>query len=838
MSSTSGIPLPAPQRPTIREVTLKDGITYRVDDCVYLAPEIPSEPDKKTARTQLRLGWFYRSKDVVTGTRRKNYDSRQLVASMHTDINPVSSIRGKCKVAHMHHIKNLDEYTSQDDCFWYQQLYDRYTHRLYDVIPLEQVTHLPQSIMAVLQNYSFIFVEAGKGLDTDSRICIVCNGWCNPDEGNDATNTPPQDAKKRLLASWNPDESSKEATPPPSLPKPAWPFRYFGNNVKFSSLRDLAEDKGYPKAASRIGKAYQAEVPDAPDAMLPSTDQAVASDSHSESSNSMGKTNDKQKNNQNRGPKRRKELFSDGPLTISRGGPDEVVFSPNYMPADFSDAQLDEYIEKVKSIAPPQMLSIDLMNTALEQLHKAKYDTAVALKNVSNSFSTYRGINWSEDEIKRFENDSIEEHEGNRRLLLYMEEDKKIPPYLFAVLPKASTKRIESDIGEVMSKDVVVENDEMPHLRSHSTNRECFNCWSSEANEWLRFTNAAKREYLCDNCAVNWLKYGFIKACNDSVRRLNREKARTPTKRKRGEDADMRMKRRHRKIVVHQQEPEFQVDESSPCALCLSFLEYESNHIMSCRGCRLRVHNSCYGMPYQSDNRFFLCAHCLNVRDPEASMIYSCVLCPRVVPPNRAAYKKTIGNNWAHLVCALWLPEIKFGDATSLDVVECVGSLDQDKRDVYCDICNEITGACMKCHEESCTKTCHIKCAQDSGWQLSIENDSSSDESVSDATTLAVVYCPDHQRMQTESVGISQIETPSKMYSATHGEIHHQDVQIKNEGAISKPSEEVGSSLPYLLNRYIKEHKQREDTKFLGYGERRAESWTLENEVRKHMQRL
>lgn len=57
------------------------------------------------------VGWFYRTRDV---SMRRKGDSRMLVATMHSDWNPVESIRGKCTIRHRQQIPDLEAYKMQE----------------------------------------------------------------------------------------------------------------------------------------------------------------------------------------------------------------------------------------------------------------------------------------------------------------------------------------------------------------------------------------------------------------------------------------------------------------------------------------------------------------------------------------------------------------------------------------------------------------------------------------------------------------------------------------------------------------------------------------------------
>ncbi|KAI9473792.1 MAG: hypothetical protein EXX96DRAFT_318024 [Benjaminiella poitrasii] len=176
---------------TITYASLPDGSIVNINDHVYYAPEHLGEPyyigrvmefgtSTKRQGLQARIAWFSRAKDIL---HRNSTDDRLLVGTMHSDVNPISSIRGKCHVVHKQHIpKNeLDDYRRSEDNFYYSQFYDRYIQRLYDVIPTDAVQNVPIETLNVLkERYEFIIVEQGKVADLTEtrRTCCVCQEWC------------------------------------------------------------------------------------------------------------------------------------------------------------------------------------------------------------------------------------------------------------------------------------------------------------------------------------------------------------------------------------------------------------------------------------------------------------------------------------------------------------------------------------------------------------------------------------------------------------------------------------------------------------------------------------
>ncbi|KAJ8102551.1 hypothetical protein POJ06DRAFT_205786 [Lipomyces tetrasporus] len=188
-------------------LTLIDGSTYAANDYIYLVSEPPSEPyyigrimefverpelsQKSATRTgfscsvldvyQLRVNWFYRPKDIPT----RSNDSRLLFATMHSDICPLLSMRGKCVVTHRAHIKDLVEYRKVPDHFWFDKLYDRYICRFYEMIPTEKILNVPEEFGKVLRErvkYAVIEIGRGKSLSSAARNCTRCGQWCPPDE--------------------------------------------------------------------------------------------------------------------------------------------------------------------------------------------------------------------------------------------------------------------------------------------------------------------------------------------------------------------------------------------------------------------------------------------------------------------------------------------------------------------------------------------------------------------------------------------------------------------------------------------------------------------------------
>jgi hypothetical protein len=125
----------------------------------------------------LRINWFYRPRDIG----RKVHDTRIVFATMHSDISPLTALRGKCQIRHRVEIKNMDEYRRTPDNFWFEKLYDRYIQKNYDLIPTSGIVNVPEKVKKVLdERWKFVLVEQGRGKELTSAVksCKRCTGYC------------------------------------------------------------------------------------------------------------------------------------------------------------------------------------------------------------------------------------------------------------------------------------------------------------------------------------------------------------------------------------------------------------------------------------------------------------------------------------------------------------------------------------------------------------------------------------------------------------------------------------------------------------------------------------
>ncbi len=119
--------------------------------------------------------------------------------------------------------------------------------------------------------------------------------------------------------------------------------------------------------------------------------------------------------------------------------------------------------------------------------------------------------------------------------------------------------------------------------------------------------------------------------------------------------------------------------------------------------------------------------------------VQTCIFCPNT----DGAFKQTNSSKWAHLLCAMWIPEVSLGNHTFMEPVMDVEKVPKNRWKLSCYICNQKMGACIQCGNKSCYQAFHVTCARRAKLYLKMKN-SHGALAVLDGSTLLKAFCDKH----------------------------------------------------------------------------------------------
>ncbi|XP_044289009.1 protein Jade-3 isoform X2 [Varanus komodoensis] len=142
-------------------------------------------------------------------------------------------------------------------------------------------------------------------------------------------------------------------------------------------------------------------------------------------------------------------------------------------------------------------------------------------------------------------------------------------------------------------------------------------------------------------------------------------------------------------------------DEDVICDVCRSPDSEDGNDMVFCDKCNICVHQACYGILKVPEGSW-LCRTCVLGIHPQ------CLLCPK----RGGAMKATrTGTKWAHVSCALWIPEVSIACPERMEPITKVSHIPPSRWALVCSLCKLKTGACIQCSVKSCITAFHVTCA-------------------------------------------------------------------------------------------------------------------------------
>jgi len=263
-------------------------------------------------------------------------------------------------------------------------------------------------------------------------------------------------------------------------------------------------------------------------------------------------------------------------------------------------------------------------------------------------------------------------------------------------------------------------------------------------------------EYDMDEEDVAWLKMMNSRRSSDQLSKISEDQF------------ELLMDRLEKESYFHVQtngnsQYSAPVDDDAICCVCMDGEATNTNVILFCDLCNLAVHQECYGVPYIPEGQW-LCRRCL--QSPSRSV--ECCLCP-----NRGgAFKQTDDGRWAHVVCGLWIPEVRFANTVFLEPIDSIGHIPPARWKLTCRVCRQRgVGACIQCHKNSCYIAFHVTCGLLAGLHMKMETVREAGPGGTSITVRKTACCDQHTpadsdaRPRLDDVAALGITTPNSKKS-------------------------------------------------------------------------
>ncbi|KAF9530368.1 hypothetical protein CPB83DRAFT_763157 [Crepidotus variabilis] len=804
----------------------------------FLPPEDApkGEEGKKYLYTRVRLAWYYRPSDVSD---RPVTDPRLLLAAIYSEVCDINQLRARCHVVHRDRISDLSGWKKRPDRFYFNRLFDPYIKKEFEVIPSTDVRNLPDKIRDVLTSrYAYVVAEKEviPELTDNVRLCGTCIDWCPTADSvlcdrckkwfHMRCVQPPLAAKPSRGYGWTcapcsrkheEEVDSHDVRPPPN-PNPTntrvksnapaargrgrprkdknlaekeenlpvkhynmWPFRYFGQHTVAEDTLD-PEDLIFPRTASRLGPKYQVNLP----ALDP---------------------------------------YSHSPDIEERGGDNtiEILSVLN----TFTDAETEEIMKRL-SDEPEQRCSVGWLTEVCRRLSEAAMDgssqnvkiTPTRLEKWKKHETPYTDKEWTQEEVVAFE-DAIMQHGAELRLV----RDEVGTRTIYEVvrfyglwknmkLGEANKRRKSSGpspkpvrlqyktLAEAQDgQRVGHSDDESSIIATPSKTPSCGACRTKDSKVWWKAPKGLPTNILCDTCGTNWRKYADL-----SVRPTREETAPTSKTREKREGTPLSAPAAKRaRVPTSTPPPTISIAPQNRCMACSR--SGPVGRVVKCKQCGFRIHAGTTGAVVDlSAADSWICELCENEDTLEASMNSDCLLCPRAPHDEKKkkpwpapdsflrACKPTEGQGWAHVLCAVFTPELTFTDASRLRLVEGLNTVARHKWSTRCCLCGEREGAVIRCSD--CSREFHTSCAWNQGHKFGFEIQpvKSSRRDTTVTTTFkgetgcmnAIVSCKEHDRSKRDIYEICETNEGGETALQVYCLAYKQAATVQAHGLLRK----------------------------------------------------
>ena len=144
-----------------------------------------------------------------------------------------------------------------------------------------------------------------------------------------------------------------------------------------------------------------------------------------------------------------------------------------------------------------------------------------------------------------------------------------------------------------------------------------------------------------------------------------------------------------------------QYDDSVFCEVCKDIYSESDNEMIFCDSCNMCVHQSCYGISKIPHGEWY-CSPCKS-----DCLTPVCLFCMQ----SGGAFKCSQQGEWVHIFCALWIPEVGFGNVDKMEPITRIKQIPSSRWALTCCFCQERVGVCIQCSTKGCFVPFHPTCA-------------------------------------------------------------------------------------------------------------------------------